>query len=69
MIDFAEATEQNGTIVVLDQEKAYKRINHKYLWKMMEKFNIPVSFIQTVQYLYKNAFTVVMIKEEKSSPF
>lgn len=31
MINYAEATEENGVIVALDQEKAYDRISHDYL--------------------------------------
>ena len=32
MIDYCEAEEINGVIVALDQEKAYDKINHRYLW-------------------------------------
>ena len=33
MVEYAEATEQNGLIVALDQEKAYDKIAHDYLWR------------------------------------
>jgi hypothetical protein len=32
MISYAEAMEVDGTIVALDQEKAYNKIRHEYLW-------------------------------------
>nr|GAT44892.1 predicted protein [Mycena chlorophos] len=32
VMEYAETTEQNGIIVALDQEKAYDRIKHDYLW-------------------------------------
>jgi hypothetical protein len=31
LLDYAEAAEEDGVIVYLDQEKAYDRINHTYL--------------------------------------
>jgi hypothetical protein len=41
IISYAEATEKNGTLVALDQEKAYNKIKHDYLWAMLNKFNLP----------------------------
>lgn len=69
MIDLAEATEQNGTIIALDQEKAYDRIDHEYLYAAMRKFEIPENFIKTVRTLYDDANTVLFINGEKSSPY
>lgn len=33
MVNYAEATEEDGVIVALDQEKAYDKIAHDYLWR------------------------------------
>ncbi|KAF5337639.1 hypothetical protein D9757_015092 [Collybiopsis confluens] len=40
VIDWAEATEEDGVIVALDQEKAYNKINHEYLWIVLEEFKL-----------------------------
>lgn len=69
MIEWAEQTEQNGAIVALDQEKAYDRIAHDYLWKVMERFGIPDSFVSCLKNLYANARTSVMVNGVLSSPF
>ena len=69
MIDYAEATEECGVIVALDQEKAYDRIDHAYLWRTLNAFGLPTSFIAAVQSLYSSAETVVIINGEISSPF
>ena len=61
VIDYGRIMEKNGAIVTLDQEKAYNKILHPYLWKVLEKFNFPQRFIKTVKYLYHNASTSVMI--------
>ena len=41
ILNYIKITEENGTILTLDQEKAYDRIKHDYLWKTMEAFNLP----------------------------
>ena len=42
-IDFGRISERNGVLVMLDQEKAYDKILHPYLWKVLEKFDLPAT--------------------------
>lgn len=69
MIAYAEAMEVNGAIIALDQEKAYDKITHEYLWKTLEAFNLPPCFVNTVKALYQNAKTTVAINGELSAPY
>ena len=69
ILNYAEVMEEDGTIVALDQEKAYDKIKHEYLWKTLEVFNLPTPFIRTVKALYQNAHTRVAINGVLSSPF
>ena len=69
IIDYAEMTQENGTIVALDQEKAYDKIKHDYLWAVLEKFKIPHTFIETVKTLYENAHTTIAINGILSKPY
>ena len=69
MIHYAEATEVNGLIVALDQEKAYDKIDHNYLLHTLRKFEIPKSFINSVKALYGGAETRIMINGILSSPW
>ncbi len=69
IIDYAEAEEVNGVIVALDQEKAYDRVNHEYLWQVLDAMNFPRHFIQTVKALYSNAVSMVVVNGVKSSTF
>jgi Reverse transcriptase (RNA-dependent DNA polymerase) len=69
VVDYAEAIEENGVIVALDQEKAYEKITHDYLWQTLAKYNLPGSFIATVKSLYENAETRVMVNGVLSPPF
>ncbi len=61
MMSWAETNDQNGAIVALDQEKAYDKIAHDYLWRVLAKFGIPSDFVRLVKSLYANANTSVMI--------
>ena len=69
IIDYAEATEENGAIIALDQEKAYDKISHDYLWKVLKKFQLPNHFIRIIQSIYKTAETVIIINGEISSSY
>jgi hypothetical protein len=69
MVHYAETVEENGVIVSLDQEKAYDKVSHEYLWKTLAKYNLPDKFINIVKSLYENAETQVMVNGVLSSPF
>ncbi len=69
MIAYAEAEEVNGMIVALDQEKAYDRIDHEYLWATLRAYGFPDSFVRTVRSLYTGAVSLVMVNGEKSGEF
>ena len=68
-IDYAKLKGINGAIVALDQEKAYDKIMHPYLWRVLEKFAFPREFIDMVKVLYKNAPMSVIVNGVISSPF
>jgi len=61
IIDYCEIEEIDGIIVSLDQEKAYDKIAHDYMWQVLEKMNIPSSLIKTIKNLYENAKTRVVV--------
>jgi ribonuclease HI len=69
IIHLAEISETNGALA-LDQEKAYDKIKHDYLWRTLRAYGIPEEFIGTVQALYSDAYTTVIINGVKCSlPF
>ena len=69
MINVCEVEEMDGAIICLDQEKAYDKISHDFLFKSLLKFGLPVHFVDTVRSLYHDAHTAVIINGEISSPF
>ena len=69
IIAYAEIANENGALVALDQEKAYDKIRHDYLWKTLEAFHLPLPFINTIKSLYSNASTTVAINGILSKPY
>ncbi len=69
MMSWAEANETDGAIVALDQEKAYDKIAHDYLWRVLRKFGIPETFIGIVRSLYDKAMTSIMVNGILSKPY
>lgn len=61
--------EIDGCLVALDQEKAYNKIDHEYLWSILHAFAIPKEWIDTVKNLYRNAKTTVLVNQVAPSPF
>jgi hypothetical protein len=69
LISYAEIKEEDGLIVALDQEKAYDKIRHEYLWRVLEEYGLPERFINIVSSLYGAANTVVIINGTISTPY
>lgn len=60
-IEYCELTNSDGCIISLDQEKAYDKIDHDYLWTILEKNNFPEEFISRIKQLYSQAETTIMV--------
>jgi ribonuclease HI/exonuclease III len=69
VMEWAEAKEINGVIIALDQEKAYDKVAHDYIWRVLEGFSIPDPMINVIRKLYTNANTRVCINGIMSDEF
>ena len=61
LIQLAEEKNLEAAFIFLDQEKAFDRVNHEFLFKVMKAFNIGNEFINWVKILYQGAIAQVMI--------
>lgn len=61
LIDFVDKNDGEAAFIFLDQEKAFDRVDHDFLFKTMEAFGIGKGFIKWVQVLYCNASTQIKI--------
>ncbi|OJT08742.1 Transposon TX1 uncharacterized 149 kDa protein [Trametes pubescens] len=69
VIEYAEAEEVNGAIIALDQEKAYDKVNHNYLWRVLRHMNFPENFIATLKHLYAGAESCTIVNGVQSTLF
>lgn len=69
MIDFTEEELVEGVIVALDQENAYDKVCHDYIWTTLTHMGFPKHIVDTVKGLYSDAYTVVIINREISTPY
>src|SRR5882757_9642156 len=61
MLRWSENAQCKGAIICLDQEKAYNRIDLNYLWRAMQAFEFPESFITKIRNLYTKASTAIRL--------
>lgn len=59
----------NMGLISLDQQKAFDRVEHLYLWSSMESFGFSSHFIKMVRVLYCNIESVLKINGGLSAPF
>ena len=69
LIEYTDAVDVPGSIVLLDFEKAFDRIEHAYLFKALEQFDLGDSFINIVKTFYNCRFSYVINNGYLTKPF
>lgn len=59
IIDLIEEEQYEGYILKIDQEKAFDRVSHLYLFKTLEKFGFGSTFCRWIKILYSDIFSAV----------
>jgi len=67
-IEYSELMGSNGCIISLDQEKAYDKIDHTYLWEVLRKYDFPEIAIKRIKALYTKARTTVYLNGVPGKP-
>ena len=67
LIDLVDKEDTEAAFIFLDQEKAFDRVDHDFLYKTMEAFGIGPEFIGWVKRLYANASTKVRVNGHLTS--
>ena len=60
-VQLANAQNLESAFIFLDQEKAFDRVNHDFLYKSMRAFGIGPVFIRWIRQMYSNATTRVKV--------
>ena len=61
LIDIANKDDEQAAFIFLDQEKAFDRVHHEFLFKTLKAFGIGDIFIRWVSKIYSNATSVLNI--------
>ena len=70
--DFLEVSGSLGVetgLISIDQEKAFDRVEHHYLWHTLQAFGFSPGFIAMIQVLYRNIESMLKINGGLSAPF
>lgn len=68
IISWVEERDLPLCILSLDQEKAFDRVNHEFLFKVSEKMNVGERFISWVRVFYNKVYSRVKINGFLSEP-
>ena len=68
LIDHINKDNSEGALIFLDQEKAFDRVEHDFLFKTMSAFGIGDSFINWLKVLYANATTRIKVNGFYTKP-
>ena len=61
LIELANTNDDTAAFIFLDQEKAFDRVNHDFMFKTMKTFGFGDTFINWVKNIYSNATSVLSI--------
>ena len=69
LVDYIDEQKLSGYLVKIDQKKAFDRVNHNYLRKVLIKFGFPDYFVKWINTIYGNAKSCVKINDFLSDYF
>lgn len=69
VMDNKKTSPIKGTVLALDGEKAYDRVEHDFLWETLKLFGIPKDTINTIKSIYETAKTTIWINGHKTYIF
>ncbi|KAK3514475.1 hypothetical protein QTP70_018692, partial [Hemibagrus guttatus] len=69
ILDVSRSLAVDLGLISLDQEKAFDRVEHQYLWKILEAFGLSPSLIAMMKVLYQDVESVLKINGGLSAPF
>ena len=67
-LDMIDKTNEPAILVTLDQEKAFDRVDHEFMMRILTKFGFGPSFCRWVHLFYTNVFSRVIVNGSLSRP-
>ena len=69
VIDVSRILKLDVGLISLDQEKAFDRVEHKYLWDVLGAFGFSETFISMLKVMYCDVESILKINGGLSAPF
>lgn len=69
ILDFANTRNTPGILLSLDQEKAFDRVSHVYLLRVLKAFGVGKGFTKWIATIYSDIFSCVIVNHFVSRPF
>ena len=69
LIEYVNDKNMPAAIISLDQSKAFDRVSHEYLFKVLHGFGFGAHFISLVKLLYSNIYSSVLVNGFVSDEF
>ena len=66
--DYVNQKNLQCSFISLDQEKAFDRVNHKFLFRVLEKYNFGENLIKWIKILYNELSSCILVNNFISSP-
>uniref|UniRef100_A0A674PDY1 Uncharacterized protein n=1 Tax=Takifugu rubripes TaxID=31033 RepID=A0A674PDY1_TAKRU len=68
-VPFSRSLDVDTGLISLDQEKAFDRVEHQFLWKVMERFGFSPGFIAMIRVLYCDIESMLKFNGSLCAPF
>lgn len=68
VIQYNLKNKSDGAVVFLDQEKAYDRVSHEYMFHLIKKINIGFPLVSWLKMIYKKANTSILVNGKLTRP-
>ena len=69
VLDLSSSLGLDVGLISMDQEKAFDRVEHQYLWKVMESFGFNADLIAMIKVLYQDIESVLKFNGGLCAPF
>ena len=69
ILELSSSLDSNAGLISLDQEKAFDRVEHNFLWKVMERFGFSSGFIAMIRVLYNDIESLLKFNGSLCAPF
>ena len=66
--DFIDKTNEPAILLTLDQEKAFDRVDHEFMLRVLRKFGFGPSFCCRVEMFYVQGFSRILVNGALTSP-